>query len=157
MKSVQLEETKKVESQCTRNERGRLLHDKGRIRERWVRFIRSLCQIRHGRSRHPEQTAAPSRECPWDRTHGRGDFHSERANDKREISGDGWPFSGTAETRTPSRSDHPAGAPSVYHPHLAREENPKAVEIRGSYRTPKERRRDGVRNLSRHLARVTRG
>ena len=41
IKSVQLEETKKVESQCVRDE-GRLLRDKGRIRERWVRFFRSL-------------------------------------------------------------------------------------------------------------------
>ena len=36
--SMQLEETKKVESQCVRDEEGRLLRDKGRIRERWVRF-----------------------------------------------------------------------------------------------------------------------
>ena len=41
-KSVQLEETKKVESQCIRDEGGRLLRDKGRIRERWVQFFRSL-------------------------------------------------------------------------------------------------------------------
>ena len=42
IKSVQLEETKKVESHCVRDEEGRLLRDKGRIRERWVRFLRSL-------------------------------------------------------------------------------------------------------------------
>ena len=42
IKSVQLEETKKVESQCVRDEKGRLLRDKGRIHERWVRFFRSL-------------------------------------------------------------------------------------------------------------------
>ena len=42
IKSVQLEETKKVESQCIRDEEGRLLRDKGRIRERWVSFFRSL-------------------------------------------------------------------------------------------------------------------
>ena len=42
MKSVQLEETKKAESQRVRDEEGRLLRDKGRIRERWVRFFRSL-------------------------------------------------------------------------------------------------------------------
>ena len=42
IKSVQLEETKKVESQCFRDERGRLLRNKGRIRKRWVRFFRSL-------------------------------------------------------------------------------------------------------------------
>ena len=42
IKSVQLEETKKVESQCVRDEEGRLLCDKVRIHERWVRFFRSL-------------------------------------------------------------------------------------------------------------------
>ena len=42
IKSAQLEETKKVESQCVRDEEGRLLRDKGCIRERWVRFFRSL-------------------------------------------------------------------------------------------------------------------
>ena len=42
IKSVQLEETKKVESQCIRDEGGRLLRDKGHIRERWVRFFRWL-------------------------------------------------------------------------------------------------------------------
>ena len=42
IKSVQLEETKKVESQCVRDEEGTLLRDKGRIRGRWVRFFRSL-------------------------------------------------------------------------------------------------------------------
>ena len=42
IKSVQLEETKKVESQCVRDEEGRLMRDKGRIGERWVGFFRSL-------------------------------------------------------------------------------------------------------------------
>ena len=42
IKSVQLEKTKKVEPQCIRDEGGRLLRDKGRIRERWVRFFHSL-------------------------------------------------------------------------------------------------------------------
>ena len=42
IKSMQLEETKKVEPQCVCDEEGRLLCDKGRIRERWVRFLRSL-------------------------------------------------------------------------------------------------------------------
>ena len=42
IKSVQLEETKKVELQCVYDEEGRLLRDKGRIRERWARFFRSL-------------------------------------------------------------------------------------------------------------------
>ena len=42
IKSVQLEDTKKVESQCVRDEGGRLLRNSGRIHERWVRFFRSL-------------------------------------------------------------------------------------------------------------------
>ena len=42
IKSMQLEKTKKVETQCVHDEKGRLLHDKGRIRESWVRFFRSL-------------------------------------------------------------------------------------------------------------------
>ena len=42
IKSVQLEETKKVESRCVRDAGGRLLRDKGCIREGWVRFFRSL-------------------------------------------------------------------------------------------------------------------
>ena len=40
IKSVQVEET--IESQCIRDKGGRLLRDKGRIRERWMRFFRSL-------------------------------------------------------------------------------------------------------------------
>ena len=42
IKSMQVEETKKVESQFIRDDEERLLRDKGRIRERWVRFFRSL-------------------------------------------------------------------------------------------------------------------
>ena len=42
IKSVQLEETNKIESQCVRDKEGRLLRDKGRTRERWVRFFCSL-------------------------------------------------------------------------------------------------------------------
>ena len=42
IKPVQPGETNKVESQCIHDEKGRLLRDKGRIRERWVRFFRSL-------------------------------------------------------------------------------------------------------------------
>ena len=39
---MQLEETKKAKSQCVRDEEGRLLRDKGRIHERWMRFFRSM-------------------------------------------------------------------------------------------------------------------
>ena len=47
IRSVQLEETKKVESQCVHDKGGRLLRDKGRIRERWVRFFRLLLNSKH--------------------------------------------------------------------------------------------------------------
>ena len=40
--SVQLKETKTVESQCVRDEGGRLLRDKGRVHERRVGYFRSL-------------------------------------------------------------------------------------------------------------------
>ena len=69
IKSVQLEETKKVESQCVRDKEGRLLRDKGRIRARWVRLFRSLLNSKSDMldPRHPEEAAAaPSRECPRD-------------------------------------------------------------------------------------------
>ena len=61
-----LEEIKKVESQCVRDEEGRLLRDKRRIRERWVRFFRSLlnsksdmldADIPKRRSQHPVASA----------------------------------------------------------------------------------------------------
>ena len=42
LKSLQLKETKEAASQRVRDGEGRLLRDKGRIRERWVRFFRSL-------------------------------------------------------------------------------------------------------------------
>ena len=48
IKSVKLEETKEVESRCVRDEEGRLLRDKGRIRERWVRFFCSLLNAKSG-------------------------------------------------------------------------------------------------------------
>ena len=42
IKSVQLEETKKIDSQYVRYEEERLLRDECCIRERWIRFIPSL-------------------------------------------------------------------------------------------------------------------
>ena len=159
IKSVQLEETKKVESQCVRDEESVLLRDKGRIRERWVRFFRSLLNAkRHARSRHPKETVeVTSRECPRDRVHGGEYFHSDENNGKRESTRAGRSSRGTAETRTSTRPNHPAGAPPTYHPHLARVESPTAVKKRGHYRTPQERNQDGGWKLPCHLARVTRG
>ena len=72
IKSMQLEETKKVESQCVRDEEGRLLRDKGRIRERWVRFFRSLLNSKsdmldpHTPKRMPQDpVASASGLSPW--------------------------------------------------------------------------------------------
>ena len=42
IKPVQLEEAKQVESQYVCGEEGKVLRDKGHIRERLVRFFRSL-------------------------------------------------------------------------------------------------------------------
>ena len=127
IKSVQLE---RVESQCVRDEGGRLLRDKGRIRERWIRFFRSLLNAKSDMLDPDileEAAAAFSRECPRDGAHGGGYCHSDEGNDKRESGGTGWPFRRTAETRTSTRPDHPAGASSAYHPHLARGESPTAM------------------------------
>ena len=127
IKSVQLEEMKKVESQCVHDEERRLQRDKGRIRDRWVRFFRSLLNAKSDMLDLdiPKAAAASSRECPWDRARGEGDCHNDEGNGKRESSGAGWPSRGTAETRTSTRPDHPAGAPSAYHPHLARGKVPQ--------------------------------
>ena len=46
VKSMRLGKTKRVESQCIRDEEGRLLRDKGRIRKRWMGFFRSLLNAR---------------------------------------------------------------------------------------------------------------
>ena len=158
IKSVQLEETKKVESQCVRDEGGRLLRDKGRIRERWVRFFRSLLNSKSDVLDPDIPKRLPQhRERPRDRAHGGGDCHSDEGNGKQEISGAGRTSRGTAEIRTSTRPNHPAGVPPTHHPHLARGESPTAVERRGHYRTPQEGRQDGVRKQPRHLVRVTRG
>ena len=42
IKFVQLNDTKQIESQCVRDEEGRLLRGRGRIRERWVQLFSSL-------------------------------------------------------------------------------------------------------------------
>ena len=41
-KSMEVEETGKVESQCIRDEDGRLLWDKDLITQKWARFFHSL-------------------------------------------------------------------------------------------------------------------
>ena len=159
VKSVQLEETKKVESQCVRDNGGRLLRDRGRIRERWLRFFRSLLNLKSDildpviSKRLPQQVIAsalgikPTREEI---------ATAMKTMTKEKAVGAARASQGT-ETRTPTRPDHPTGVPSTHHPHLARRESPTAVERRGHYRAPQEKRQDVVRKLPRHLARVTRG
>ena len=66
-----------------------------------------------------------------DRAHGGGDFRSDEGNVKRKSGGGGWPPRGTAETRT----DHPAGVPSAYRPHLARGESPTGAETTATSRS----------------------
>ena len=142
IKSVQLEETKKVESQCVRDEGGRLLRDKGRIRERWVRFFRSLLNSKSDMldpdipKRLPQQPVASA--LGIEPTEEEIATAMKAMNGKRESSGTGRTSRGTAETRTPTRSDHPAGVPPTHHPHLARGENPTAVERCGHYSTPQK-------------------
>ena len=91
-----------------RPRQGKLLRDKGRIRERW--------------------TAATSRECPWDRAHGGGDCHSDEVNGKRENSGNGRSSRETDETRASTELDHSARGPPTHHSYLARGESITAVE-----------------------------
>ena len=74
IKSVRLEATKKVEPQCVRDEEGRLLRDKGRIHERWVRFFRSLLNAKSDKldsdipkGYRSNQSRAPSGSSPWKR------------------------------------------------------------------------------------------
>ena len=68
-------------------------------------------------------TAATSRKCPWDRAHRGRDCNSDESNDKLDSSESGQPSRGTAETRTSTGPDHPAGAPPTHHPHLAQGES----------------------------------
>ena len=66
IESVQLEKTKKVESQGVRDEGRRLLRDKGRILEREVQFFRSLLNAKSDMldpDIPKEVAAASSREC----------------------------------------------------------------------------------------------
>ena len=126
IKSVQLEETKKVESQCVRGEGGRLLSDEGCIRARWVQFFRSLLNSKSDML-DPD---IPKRllQQPVASALGGGDCPSDESNDKRKRSGAGRAFRGTAETWTSTRSDHPARVLPTHHPHLARGKSPTAVE-----------------------------
>ena len=126
--SVRLEETKKVESQYVRDEEKILLRDKGRIRERWVRFFRSLQNAKSGKL-DPDITTMlpqqPLRECSWDRADGREGCPSDEGNSKRESSAAGRPYRGTVETWTTIGPSRLNGAPPTNNPHLARGKAPQ--------------------------------
>ena len=159
-KLVQLEETKRVESQSVRDEEGRLLRDKGRIREKLVQFFRSLLNAKSDMldpdipKRLPQHSVASA--LGMEATEEEIATTMKAMTNAKAVGLNGLPAR-TADTLTSARSDHPTGAPSAYHPHLARGESPAAVERHGRNRTPQEGRQDGVRKLPRHLARVTCG
>ena len=125
---MQLEETKKIESQCVRDEGGRLLRDKGHIRERWVRFFRSLLNSKFDMldpdipKRLPQQLVESAL--------GIEPTEEEIATAMKAMANEKRASRGTAETQTSTRPDHPAGVPPTHHPHLARGERPTAVERR---------------------------
>ena len=158
IKPLQLEETKKVESQCVRDEEGRLLRDKGRIRERWVRFFRSLLNSKSDMldadipKRLPQHPVASA--LGIEPTEEEIATAMKAMANAKAVEPDGLPAEllklGLQQDRTILRE------PSAYHPHLAPGESPTAVERCGHYSTPQEGRQDGVRKLPRHFARVTR-
>ena len=141
-----------MESQCIRDEEGRLLRDKGRICERWVRFFRSLLNSKSDMidadipKRLPQHPVASA--LGIEPTEEEIATAMKAMSNAKAVGPDGLPA---------TRPDHPAGASSAYHPHLAPGKSPTAVERCGHYSTPQEGRQDGVRKLPRHFARVTRG
>ena len=107
---MQLEKTKKVESQCIRDEEGRLLRDRGRIRERWVRFFRSLLNAKSDMldpnipkrlPSHPV-ASAPGIEP----TAGEIATAMKAMANAKAVGPDGRPSHGTAETRTSTRPNY---------------------------------------------------
>ena len=62
LKSMEVEETRKVESRCIRDEDGRILRDKDLINQRWARFFHSLLNAKAEKldpdiiSKLPQQT-----------------------------------------------------------------------------------------------------
>ena len=158
IRSVQLEETKKVESQCVRDEGGRLLHDKGHFRGRWVRFFRSLLNSKSDMldrdipKRLPRQPVASA--LGINATEEEIATAMKAMANAKAVGSDGLPAEllklGLQQDRTIP------GATPTHHPHLARGGSPTAVEIHGHYHSPQEGRQDGMRKLPRHLARVTR-
>ena len=160
IKSVQLEETKKVESQCIRDEEGRLLRNKERIRERWVRFFRSLLNSKSDMldadipKRLPQHPVASA--LGIEPTEEEIATAMKAMANAKAVGPDGLPVEllklGLQQDRTILRELHRLTILI-----LALGESPTAVERCGHYSTPQERRQDGVRKLPRHFARVIRG
>ena len=103
IKSVRLEEKNKVESQCVRDEEGRPLRGKGRIRERWVRFFHSLLNAKYDMlnpdipKRLPQDSVASA--LGMEPTEEEIATVMKGMTDAKAV-GAGWPSRGTAETRT---------------------------------------------------------
>ena len=114
-----------MESQCVRDEEGRLLRDKGRIRERWVRFFRSLLSAKSDMldpdipKRLPQQPVVSALGIK-PKEEEIATAIKAMANAKA-VGPDGLP----AEDRTILLVLHQG------HPHLAQGESPTAVERRG--------------------------
>ena len=63
LKSMEVEETRKVESQCIRDEDRRLLYDKDLITQRWARFFHSLLNAK-AEKLDPDITAKLPQQIP---------------------------------------------------------------------------------------------
>ena len=151
---MQLEETKKVESQCVRDEGGRLLRDKGRIRERWVRFFRSLLNSKSDMldpdtpKRLPQQPVASAL--------GIEPTEEEIATAMKAMGPDGLPAEllklGLQQDRTILLEFHRLTTLNWREGKVPQQWKDAVITV-----LHKKGRQDRVRKLPRHLARVTRG
>ena len=70
LKSTQVEEVRKVNSQYIRDEQGELLRDADLIRERWVRHFRSMLNAKSRPYNHLPNPSAARRGGTWGRANG---------------------------------------------------------------------------------------
>ena len=158
--SVQLEETKKVESQCVRDEEGRLLRDKGRIRERWVRFFRSLLNSKSDMldadipKRLPQHPVASA--LGIEPTEEEIATAMKAMTNAKAVGPDGLSAEllklGFQQGRTILRELHRLTILIWRQGKVPQQWKDAVITV-----TPQEGRQDGVRKLPRHLARVPRG
>ena len=149
IKSVELEETRRVEPQYVRDEQRRLLRDKERIRERWVRFFHSLLNAKYNMLDPDMQKKLPQQ--PVASALGRDDCHSDESNGKRESSEAGRPSVGTPKTWTSARLDHPAGSTDFPPSSTARGKSHSNGKTRSlPYSTPRVKRRSAKTTAASH-------